>query len=212
MSIYEPIYKKLCETRKNNKQNYSKFSGLHKHHIIPRHSNGEDSEDNYTYLTIKEHILAHFMLWKIYKNPQDLRSLKMLGAKLTVEQRRIVGKWCLENEIGFFNKKYTEDTYYHTARTNASYITQKNNKQGIHNPETFSKFASLGGKVGGRSQKNNKQGIHNPENFKKNASLGGKALVGMICVTNGTHRTRIRKERLDEFLSKGYIKGFTLFS
>jgi hypothetical protein len=72
--------------------------------------------------------------------------------------------------------------------------------------------SSLGGKNGSQSQIKNKIGIHDPENYKKHAILGGKAIKGMICVTNGKHRTRIRPEKLDEFLSKGYIKGFKLFS
>ena len=34
---------------------------------------------------------------------------------------------------------------------------------------------------------------------------------GKIAVTNGTHRTKISPEKLQEYLEKGYIRGFTLF-
>jgi len=54
--------------------------------------------------------------------------------------------------------------------------------------------------------------IHDPANFQKYASLGGKALKGMICVTNGVHRTRIRPDKLQEYISNGYRKGFTVSS
>ena len=52
--------------------------------------------------------------------------------------------------------------------------------------------------------------FEHPENFKKFSSLRGKAIKGLICVTNGGHRTRIRPEKLQEYISKGYRKGFTL--
>jgi hypothetical protein len=210
MNIYQKIYYNLCEQRKQSVSSYAPGSGLHKHHIIPKHSNGSDEPENFTYLTVREHIIAHFLLWKIFRNPNDLRSMKMLGAKLSVEYRKRIGIFCRDNKIGIFaatpeqrrkwglkgieTQKSLENSWYYWS-------TEEGRK----------KRASMGGKAGGKSQKNNGVGIHNPENFKKNASLGGKAIKGLICVTNGTHRTRIRPEKLDEYLSLGYIKGFTLF-
>jgi hypothetical protein len=57
-----------------------------------------------------------------------------------------------------------------------------------------------------------KSGIHNPDNWKHHASLGGKAIKGMICMTNGTTRTRVKPENIEEYLKSGYKKGFTLSS
>lgn len=101
MSIYNIIYSNLCAKGKLLKEHHKKGSNIHQHHIIPKHMGGLDNEDNYTYLTIREHIIAHFLLWKIHKNPNDLRSMYMLGENLTYEQRKIVGIWCKENKIGF---------------------------------------------------------------------------------------------------------------
>ena len=101
MGIYSKIYNNLCFSRcQSNK--WKKGSGIHRHHIIPKHSGGSNEESNYCYLTIREHIIAHFLLWKIYKTPNDLRSMKMLGANITPAQRKIMGEYCRDNNIGFF--------------------------------------------------------------------------------------------------------------
>lgn len=218
MSIYRKIYYNLCESRKTNITFYGHKSGFHRHHIIPVHDGGLDVEDNITYLTVREHQIAHFLLWKINKNPNDLRSMHMLGAKLTPQQRRITGIFCRDNNIGFHRASEEQKRIWRYK----GLTTQKRNyeEQGEMNSyyywaytkEGRKRLASMGGKSGAKSQMKNKIGIHDPENFKKHAILGGKAIKGMICVTNGTHRTRIHPEKLEEYLAKGYRKGFTLFS
>ena len=194
------------------KESWVPGSGLHRHHIIPRHQGGEDIENNYTYLTTRQHIIAHYLLFRIHKNPNDLRAMKMLGAKLTSNQRRITGLFCKENGIGIWSEDYLSNKEKQSNRCKKSASTQKQLRVGTFDPEKRKQIASAGGKIGGAIQKKRKQGIHDPANFKKNASLGGKATKGMICVTNGTHRTRIKPERLEEYLSNGYTKGFTLSS
>lgn len=218
MSIYRKIYYNLCESRKSNITLYRPQSGLHRHHIIPIHDGGLDIEDNVTYLTVREHQIAHFLLWKINKNPNDLRSMKMLGARLTTLQRRITGIYCRDNEIGFHKASNEQKEIWRkrgleTQKKNYEIHNDKNNfYYWAHSPEARKDLVSMGGKAGAKSQIKNKIGIHDPQNFKKYAILGGKAMKGMICVTNGTHRTRIRPEKLEEYLAKGYIRGFTLFS
>lgn len=205
--MYSSIYINLCNKGVLLKESWCIGSDIHRHHIIPKHSGGIDEENNYTYLTIREHIIAHFLLWKIYKNPNDLRSMYMLGAKLTYQQRKIVGEWCRDNNIGFFKYKEQRKEW---SKKGAK--TQIKNKIGIHNPSNFKKNASIGGKVGSKSQMSQGIAIFNIKERSKYASLGGKSLKGMICVTNGKHRTRIKPEKLEEYLLKGYKKGFTLFS
>lgn len=208
--MYLSIYNTLCQSKRQLRESWVPGSNLHRHHIIPVHSGGSDDESNFTYLTIREHIIAHYLLWKIHKNPNDLRSMKMLGANLTAEQRKVVGKFCFENNIGIFSQQYKENKSAQTERGKRSALTQKTNKLGTFSDDGRKKLASAGGKVGGIKLKQNKIGIHNPENIRKYASLGGKALSGMICVTNGFHRTRIPKEKLQEYIHRGYRRGFAL--
>lgn len=204
------IYSNLCNSRKHLKESWGYGSGLHRHHIIPKHSGGSEEEDNFTYLTPREHMIAHYLLWRIHRNPNDLRSLKMLGAELTSEQRKAIGEFCRDNEIGIFSESYRNDFQLNSARCRKSASTQSERKVGTFTEEGRKRIATLGGKAGGSSQKRNKQGIHDPANFKKNASLGGKAIKGMRCVTNGKHRTRVKPSQLTEYLNKGYRLGFTL--
>lgn len=206
--MYLEIYEALCNKNRIRREGLS----LHEHHIIPRHSGGQDDESNYTYLTPREHQIAHFLLWKINRNPNDLRSMKMLGARLTKEQRRIIGLWCRDNDIGMHSAAYRSNKQANIERTKKSAATQKERGVGTFDPEYRKVIASRGGTIGGKSQKEAKIGIHDPANFKKNSSLGGKSIIGMICVTNGQHRTRIRPEKLEEYLTAGYVKGFTLSS
>ena len=72
MNIYLRIYNNLCYKKQFLFEKWQKGSGIHRHHIIPRHSGGLDENANYTYLSVREHVIAHFLLWKIYKNPNDL--------------------------------------------------------------------------------------------------------------------------------------------
>ena len=206
--MFKQVYHNLCKKKSTIKEQWVKGSDLHRHHIVPKHSGGIDEDSNFTYLTIREHVIAHYLLWKIYKNPNDLRSMYMLGCNLTYSQRKIVGEWCRDNGIGFHGA--SDDEKLEWRRKGA--FSQINKQIGIHNPENFKKFASLGGKAGSRSQMKSGIAIFDKSKRSEYASLGGKALTGMICVTNGKHRTRIRPEKLNEYLNNGYIEGFTLFS
>jgi len=60
---YLVIYLKIIE-RSKNRPRPEKYE---KHHIIPKSFGGSDSEDNYAYLTLREHFLVHRILVKISK-------------------------------------------------------------------------------------------------------------------------------------------------
>ena len=206
--LFINIYTNLCESRKSNKEFYKPKSGLHRHHITPVHSGGSDDESNLTYFTVREHIIAHYLLWKINKDPNDLRSMHMLGAKLSSEQRQITGKWCFENKIGYFSDKFSPDQK-HEWRLKGIH-TQMLNQVGIFDPKLLSYHASLGGKASIISPNNPWSYWATKEGQIERAIMGGKSLIGMKCITNGKHRTRIKPEFLEEYLSKGYRLGFTL--
>lgn len=211
MGIYSQIYFRLCESKKQYKKQYFSGSGLHKHHIIPRHSGGSDDETNFTYLSIREHIIAHFLLWKIHRNPNDLRAMIMLGAELSVEYRKKIGEYCRDNKIGLFGSSQEKRNEWRLKGLNTQKL-QDNSFYFWSTKEGRKKRASMGGKAGSKSQIDSQIGIFDPANRVAYAKLGGKAIKGMICVTNGEHRTRVRPEKLEEYLAMGYVKGFTLSS
>lgn len=216
MSIYISIYNNLCSSRKLLAEQYFKGSGLHRHHIVPVHQGGLNDDSNYTYLTVREHIIAHFLLWKIHKNPNDLRAMRMLGAHLSVEQRRIIGNWCKNKRLGIHNPKYSKEEkleWKSKGRQTQKQAGDTNSWYYWSTAEGRKKRASMGGKASFQSG-NNPAFLfwHTPEGQKIRASMGGKSHKGKIAVTNGKHRTRIKPELLDEYVAKGYRRGFTLFS
>jgi len=98
-SIYTQIYDNLVEKGRYLKEEWKPVcSGLERHHIIPKHQGGTDDDDNFTYLTHREHIAAHFLLWKINGHVGDQFAYQMmkgvtchpthLGRKHTEESRR----------------------------------------------------------------------------------------------------------------------------
>ena len=79
-SIYTRIYNNLVNSRKELKEQWKPTgSGLERHHIIPTHSGGINEEANYTYLTRREHTIAHWLLWKIHGDKNDLLAYRLMG-------------------------------------------------------------------------------------------------------------------------------------
>lgn len=203
------IYHALCSSRKPLSEKWKHGSGLHRHHIVPKHSGGTDEESNYTYLTPREHVIAHYLLWRIYRNPNDIRSMKMLGAKLSTEQRRITGFFCKENNIGIWS--VTQDQRNEWGLR--GYESQKEIPNSFYywsSEEGRKERASLGGKASIRSGNNVKfEYWFSKEGIRERASLGGKAHLGKRCMykPGETSFKRIKPEDIESYLEQGYIFG-----
>lgn len=206
---YLLVYNNLCSSKSQLKESWLPGSGLHRHHILPRHSGGDDSEENFAYLTVREHIIAHFLLWKIYKNPNDLRSMKMLGANLTPAQRKVVGYWCRDNSIGFHNASTEELKHWQSrGRETQKLSDDKTSWYFWSTEEGRKKRASMGGKIGGKKQAELGIGFHHPEIRKKATSLGGKSHVGKVWINKQGSNTRVTQQKLQSFLDEGWVLGF----
>ena len=183
-NIYKRIYDNLCYSRKTLSEDWNKYSNLHRHHIIPKHSGGLDEESNYTYLTVREHIIAHFLLWKIHNNPNDLRAMKMLGANLTYTQRKIVGEYCRDNKIGI-----------HGATKN-----------------DLARWGNLG--VQAQRLAGNKNSFWwwaTPEGRKERASLGGKSIcninIDRVWMNKVGASKRISPDKVEKYIADGWNIG-----
>ena len=207
MTFYSNIYYTLCESRKQEKINYKKGSNLHKHHIIPKHMGGIDEDSNLTYLTIKEHKIAHFLLWKINSNMNDLRSMKMLGVNLSYHYRHILGKWCYKNKIGFFSDKFTTETKNSWRMRGVQ--NQIDRKIGIHDPIYSKIYASIGGKASIITPNNPWCYWASPEGMKERSSLGGKSHKGKktMYLPGDLTFIRVPQEKINEYKNNGYILG-----
>ena len=204
MSFYLKIYNNLCISRSQLKEQYGYGSGLHRHRIVPGHMGGEYVDENITYLTVREHIVAHYLLWKIYRNANDLRSMNMLGARLSHEHRIIIGKWCYENNIGVHNPVYDKDRVDWRKRgleTQRRSYEETGNKDSFHywsTEEGRKERSIMGGKASWEMQKKKRNGLPfclslDPEERKINASKAAKH-SGKFPVTNGLICKKLKSE------------------
>lgn len=190
---------------------YCYGSGLHKHHILPKHMGGDDSDGNLTYLTVREHVIAHYLLWRIYKNVNDLRSMYMLGAKLTPLYRKRIGEFCRDNGIGIHGSTSAEKVEW--GRRGLESQKRSGSKDTFYwwsTEDGRRERARLGGLASMRSGNNPKfQYWCSKEGQRKRASLGGKSHKGKKCMYKPGDKSfkRVRPEDIDTFLANGYIFG-----
>ena len=216
MSFYAKCYYNICEKGKQVKILYLPLSGLHKHHIVPRHSGGTDEDANLTYLTVREHKIAHFLLWKIHNNINDLRSMKMLGANLSVANRRLIGIWCWQNKIGIHG--YSKDQRQKNALKGLDTQKKSNTKDSFYYWSTEQgrkERASMGGKASLASGNNIEFAYWmSSAGLKERASMGGKSHLGKKCMFKPGDKTFIRvlPKNVDEYLQNGYIFGSPIIS
>ena len=65
---YLEQYNTLILFRQNNILQKLSPGSVELHHIIPKSMGGTNDAKNLVYLTVQEHVKAHFLLWKIYDN------------------------------------------------------------------------------------------------------------------------------------------------
>jgi hypothetical protein len=172
---YKKHYDNLISSR--NKRICIEGVYYEKHHIIMRSMGGTNDKENIVLLTAREHFIAHYLLWKIYKNNQTAWSFKMMctrnkkwSAKIYEELRK--------------NMKHSEETKMKISASNK--ISQiknpsKGNRRGSKcSEETKMKMriAQKGKKGPAFSEETIKQmsdvrkGIKFSEEHKKNMSIG----------------------------------------
>ena len=72
LNPYENFIQKLKNEEKNKKDDTGKvLIGIEKHHILPRFDGGTDDPSNLVLVSIKEHVIAHWLRWRVLEKPQD---------------------------------------------------------------------------------------------------------------------------------------------
>ena len=90
------------------------------HHIIPLYANGPNEKWNLIQLSVREHQMAHQLLYDVYKNTEDLCALR-------------------------FRKKQHSEAY--KLRISLAHKAQSLNKKGFFDSNMQSKNGKKGGKV-----------------------------------------------------------------
>lgn len=148
-SRFEP-YLSFIESCKNKKP--KKF---HKHHIVPKHMGGDDSEDNIIKLGYKDHREAHLILAECFPIDSEYRWKNLLSANYlnhwtsdeilsngwivsedTIEKmkesRRGIKSTNLENFIRLYGKEEGEKRYkdcYNKGRNNLNSFIERHGKE-----------------------------------------------------------------------------------
>ena len=130
----------------------------------------------------------------------------MLGAKLTVQQRRITGLFCAQNNIGFYAASKEDKRKW--SKKGAQ--TQIDKKIGIHNPDVFKKNASLGGKASIKSLNNPWSYWASKEGMSQRGRMGSKAVYERRTIMHKPgikSFKRIKNEEVQSMLLQGYVIG-----
>ena len=86
---YQWHYDHLIETRKNRILNDDTYT--ENHHIIMRSMGGIHDKINMIRLTAREHFIAHWLLWRIYRNKQTANAFfsmcKYISSKTSIRKK-----------------------------------------------------------------------------------------------------------------------------
>lgn len=108
------------------------------HHIVPLCLGGTDDKDNLVYLTARQHYLAHWLLYKIYKTPnlifawhsmsrisvgQEHRSINShLFCYCRKQLQKVLSKKFTGEGNNFYGKSHTEETKLKISKANKGKI------------------------------------------------------------------------------------------
>lgn len=127
---YKKIYADLCLSRMVLKRN--KKDGFYEnHHYLPKSLGGNDLPQNMVLLTPREHFIAHFLLYKIYKQAGMKKEMYKMSYAF--------------NMMSVYNKDQKRSTYkynshsYSVAKEAFRKAVGENNKRRIISEETRQK-------------------------------------------------------------------------
>lgn len=111
------VYDLFIQKKKNEEVNKINVTNVtfEKHHIIPKFDGGLDEPDNLVLLTIKEHIIAHWLRWKVLGKQGDYRAyvFRVGDTDTIVAERLQLVKEARERDKlekkGFFNSNFQQE-------------------------------------------------------------------------------------------------------
>lgn len=166
---------------------------IEKHHIVPRAMKGSEYKCNLIPLTLREHFIAHLILWKGVDNiginyfwyilhTKDRK--KKLNSRQYYRARKDKQKAMKGERNGFYGKKHDEETKYKIGANRGKIFI---NKDGVNKsilPEEKDEYLKNGW-VSGQKTKNK----------------------GKIWIHNGTESKMINLEEFDSYNREGWEKG-----
>lgn len=122
----------------------------HKHHIIPKHSGGDDSITNLIEVSVEEHFYLHYKRWKEFGDINDLFACRVLGynKNLTPEERFLISSSGGRNAQKILRKLKICSYYNEEKRNMVAQMGRdmcKENGSGFYDSELQSKLGKIGG-------------------------------------------------------------------
>jgi hypothetical protein len=230
MIDWKQVYKKLLLERAYLEKPNGQYTELH--HILPRYQGGTDLPENLARLSIKDHTLAHYILWRWQGNLQDRVAYLMKGGqteKGNMERLRLAREASIEvNRERFLTNNPSKDPSItrkakqtKVLRYDGGYHSEEGlqqirllcNSGGQHTPEAIEKRA--------QSVKQTKASMSDQEYFDKyvahsigegNSNYGKKRpgeLAGNFGTSKGTYTliapdgTRIEFKGITKLIQHG---------
>jgi hypothetical protein len=116
---------------------------LEKHHILPKHQNGDDKPENIVLLTFPQHVMAHYLRFLQYENQKDRLAVRIMLSQDNGEIRREMASYA-----GKLGGKQQQKNLHESNR-------------GWYNPQIQEKL----GKKGAASAKLKEVGAFDPQNL-----------------------------------------------
>lgn len=139
---YKKIYDRLIEDAKINPK-----SELYKesHHIIPKCMNGSNDKDNIILLTARQHYLAHWLLYKIYKTSSLVHAWNLMSVVGIGQEKRKVNShlfgYCKKERSLILSKQFTGEGNNFYGKTHSEetkdFISQLNKGQDRRSEESI---------------------------------------------------------------------------
>lgn len=111
---YQRIYNEIIGRAVKRNLKKSKELYVESHHIIPKSLGGTNKKDNLVNLTAREHYMAHWLLYKMYKgSPQGRKMLHAWNRMCCIDINNV--------------KKYTSHSFKYARELHSKSMSGKNN-------------------------------------------------------------------------------------
>ena len=207
---YQIIYDQLIDHARN--RNIDNLIYVEQHHIIPKHANGSDDDANLVYLTFREHILAHRLLWKIFSKKQDFVAYRLMSGIKDDITRKAYNSLGGESTVVKNRQLKLGPFFDSTIRYQISVMGGKvQGKKNAENKGFLSKISKKSKRMTGKFHITN--GIETkvvtsldkiPDGWYRGRTI--QKSFGKIGITNGTQNKRINA---DSEIPEGWKKGWT---
>lgn len=127
---YQKIYNDLIQSRKINP---TKSDYYETHHILPKSMGGDNSKDNLVKLTAREHFIAHWLLWRIYRNKETALAFHSMTIGNNKQKERYYNSKGYEEarKASSINSKGINNFFYGKKHTKIALLKMSKSKKGI---------------------------------------------------------------------------------